>query len=231
MQKIRDPIKMGKYDADLAKYTPGLLDLAIQGMLDDIDTREKVAHLSYKVMEQLDFPILLTENYYVNPNSIHICFPIKIKKNSNNNADIHGDLITGNNFFAHWIKEISVTRYGSDKELPPTFSPWAVYQYSDQMLKNLPSDALKTIQKALLFSKEPVFLAQVNYNRRNCNSKYLTYTGLNAAQQLAKKKIHGTDLNIEDRIELFQEQLKNEHVYRIPSRYFSDIGKINFPTK
>ena len=25
--------------------------------------------------------------------------------------------------------------------------------------------------------------------------------------------------------------LKNEHVYRIPLRYFSDIGKINFPTK
>ena len=34
---------MGKYDADLAKYILGLMDLAIQGMLDDIDTREKVA--------------------------------------------------------------------------------------------------------------------------------------------------------------------------------------------
>ena len=30
---------MGKYDADLAKYIPGLLELAFQGMLDDIDTR------------------------------------------------------------------------------------------------------------------------------------------------------------------------------------------------
>ena len=71
---------MGKYDADLAKYIPGLMDLAIQGMLDDIDTREKVAHPSYKDKEQLDFQILLTENYYVNPANIHICFPIKIKK-------------------------------------------------------------------------------------------------------------------------------------------------------
>ena len=44
IQKIRDLISMGKYDADLAKYIPGLMDLAIQGMLDDIDTREKVAH-------------------------------------------------------------------------------------------------------------------------------------------------------------------------------------------
>ena len=71
---------MGKYDADLAKYIPGLTDLVIQGMLDDIDTRETVAHPSYKEKEQLDFQILLTENYYVNPANIHICFPIKIKK-------------------------------------------------------------------------------------------------------------------------------------------------------
>ena len=80
VQKVRDLINMGKYDADLAKYIPGLLDLAIQGML-DVDTREKVAHPSYQDMEQLDFQILLTEKYYVNPNSIHICFPIKLRKN------------------------------------------------------------------------------------------------------------------------------------------------------
>ena len=43
VQKIRDLISMGKYNADLVKYIPGLADLAIQGMLDDIDTREKVA--------------------------------------------------------------------------------------------------------------------------------------------------------------------------------------------
>ena len=78
LKKIRDLINMGKYDADLAKYIPGLLDHAIQGMLDDIDTREKVVHPSYKDKEQLDFQILSTENYYVNPSNIHICFPIKI---------------------------------------------------------------------------------------------------------------------------------------------------------
>ena len=72
VQKIRDLINMGKYDADLAKYIPGLIDLAIQGMLDDIATREKVVHPSYKDMEQLHFQILLTENNYVNPNRIHL---------------------------------------------------------------------------------------------------------------------------------------------------------------
>ena len=82
VQKIRDYlINMGKYDADLAKYITGLMDLAIQGMLDDIDTREKVAHPSYKDKEQLGFQILLTENYYVNPSNIHLCFQLKLKKN------------------------------------------------------------------------------------------------------------------------------------------------------
>ena len=71
---------MGKYDADLAKYIPGLMDLAVQGMLDDIDTRENVAHPSYKDREQLDFQILLTENYYVNPSNIHLFFQLKYKK-------------------------------------------------------------------------------------------------------------------------------------------------------
>ena len=60
-------------------------------------------------------------------------------------------MITVHNFFANWVKEVSVTKYGSNKELPPTFSPWEVYQYSDSMLKHLPTDALKTIQKTLLY--------------------------------------------------------------------------------
>ena len=80
VQKIRDLINMGKYDPDLAKYIPGLMDLAIQGMLDDIDIREKVANPSYKDKEQLDFQISLSENYYVNPSNIRISLPIKIKK-------------------------------------------------------------------------------------------------------------------------------------------------------
>ena len=151
VQKIRDVINIGKYDADLAKYIPGLMDLAIQGMLDDIDTREKVADPSYKDKEQLNFQILLSENYYFNLSNIHICFPIKIKKKSDKTADIDSDLITVNNFFAHWVNEISITKYGSDKELPPTFSPWEFYQYSDHLLKHQPTNALKSNTKSASF--------------------------------------------------------------------------------
>ena len=231
VQKIRDLINSGKYDADLAKHIPDLTDLAIQGMSDDIDTREKVAHPSYKEKEQLDFQILLTDNYYVNPANIHICFPIKIKKKSDNTADVDADLITVNNFFAHWVKEISITKYGSDKELPPTFSPWEVYQYSDQMLKHLPKGSLKSIEKTHLHSKLPIYFASTLYDRRNHNSANVILTGLSTAKQTERKQKHAKDLNLDQRIELFQAQLKNEFVYRIPLRYFSDIGKKNFPTK
>ena len=117
-KKIRDLIGTGKHDKNLEKYIPGLLELPFQGIIEDVDTKEKGPHPSYKDMEQLDFQILLTENYYVNPNGIHICFPIKIKRKTNNAADIDTDLITVNNSFVHWVKEISITIYGSNKELP-----------------------------------------------------------------------------------------------------------------
>ena len=35
-------------------------------------------------------------------------------------------MITVNNVFAHFVKEISVTKYESDKELIPTFSPYEI---------------------------------------------------------------------------------------------------------
>ena len=47
--------------------------MKFQGMLENLDTREKVAHSSYKEMEELDFQILLTNNYDINANSIYLC--------------------------------------------------------------------------------------------------------------------------------------------------------------
>ena len=115
-------------------------------MLKDIDTREKVAHSSYTDMEQLDFQMLLADNYYINPNSIHICFPIK----TNQNLDIDSNLITVNNFFAHFVKEISITKYGSNKELISSFSPYETHQFPDSMLKHIPVNTPKTIGKTFV---------------------------------------------------------------------------------
>ena len=69
------------------------------------------------------------------------------------------------------------------------------------------------------------------YERRHCNGENIITTRLNATQITTAKKEHAKDLNNDDRIKLFKNQLKNKYVYRIPLRYFSDIRKINFPTK
>ena len=96
------------------------------------------------------------------------------------------------------------------------------------MLKHLPKDSLKTMQKHLLYSKEKVYYASSGYNRRNFNGSVPTGT---AALTTAKKASQAKDINIDKRIELFGDQLESEFIYRVPLRYFSDIGKINFPTK
>ena len=41
---------------------------------------------------------------------MQICFPVKIKRLSDNDADIGADFITANNFFAHFVKEIIVKK-------------------------------------------------------------------------------------------------------------------------
>ena len=115
VKKLKRLIDTGEYDANTARYIPGTLELVYQGMLDDIKTIEQVAHPSYKDLETFDFQLLLDKNLYTNLNSVHFVFPIKFKKRSDKSADIDAELITVNNFFAHWIKEISITKYGTNK--------------------------------------------------------------------------------------------------------------------
>ena len=46
VKKIRELIGTGNYDAGIAKYIPGTLDMVFQGMLEDINRKKKVAHSS-----------------------------------------------------------------------------------------------------------------------------------------------------------------------------------------
>ena len=102
------------------------------------------------------------------------------------------------------MKEISITKYGSDKELPPTFSPWEVYQYSDQIVKHLPKHSLKTIQKTHLYSKQLIYFTSALYDRRNHNSTNVILIGLATEKQTERKQKHAKDLNIDERTELFK---------------------------
>ena len=205
--------------------------MKFKGMLENIDTREKVAHPSYKDIDELEFQILLTDNYYVNSSNIHLCSRMKIKRSSKEAIEIDGDLITVNNFFAHLIKEISVRKYGSDKELILMFSPKEIYQYSNSMLKHLPKDELKMLEKHYYTVYYTVYYISTSIDRRIHDGSEFTTTGLNATQIATAKGNNAKDLNIDERISKFKNQLKDEYVYRIPLKYFTDLGKINFPLK
>ena len=84
------------------------------------------------------------------------------------------------------------------------------------MLKHLPEKSLKKIRKTSLFSNKTVLCNKTTIDRRTYNSTMPPDI---------------TDENLDDRITLFREQLKNKIVYRIPLRYFTNIGKVNFPLK
>ena len=142
-------------------------------MIEEINTKEQPAHISYKDMENLEFQIMLTSSYYTNPNSMHICFAIKMKKATNNDDDIDTDLITVNNFFAYPIKELNITKYGNNRQLMPTFSPYEIYQYSDARLKHLPETSLKNLQKALLYSNKPVIYNKTTIDRKPTRAQHL----------------------------------------------------------
>ena len=149
-------------------------------------------------MKEINFQKLLTDNYCINSNSIHICFPINIKsikRKTNGDVDIDGDLITVNNFFAYFVHEISVKMYGNDKELIPTFSPHQIYKYSDGMVKHFPKDTLKKIERTLLYSNKAVYLNNANTDRRNHNDEGLTTTTeMNATEIANLKKNYAKDL-------------------------------------
>ena len=83
------------------------------------------------------------------------------------------------------------------------------------MLKHLPKNALKIIEKDLLYSKKPVIIPG-NEDRRSRNND---------------NEVFRTDDNLEDREDKFANQIDSKYVYRIPLKYLCDLGKINFPTK
>ena len=74
--------------------------------------------------------------------------------------------------------------------------------------------ALKVIENDLLYSKRKVKLPD-NEDRRDKR----TAAGEDAANR--------TDDNIDERIQKFQNQLKNVYWYRIPLKYICNLGLVN----
>ena len=73
------------------------------------------------------------------------------------------------------------------------------------MLKHLPKEALKTIEKTHLYSKQPVYYNGVTIDRRIHNGDRITATVMNATQIATTKNNYAKDLNIDERISSFKE--------------------------
>ena len=101
----------------------------------------------------------------------------------------------------HWIKEISITKYGANKDLTPTTSPEEIYQYSDSMLKHLPKKSLDVIRNNFLFSEEAVNLPS-GQDRR--------------VHGVTTNTTNRTDGLLDDRIAKFKDQIREKYFYRIP---------------
>ena len=83
------------------------------------------------------------------------------------------------------------------------------------MLKHLPKNALKIIEKDLLYRKKTVIIPG-NEDRRIHNNDNEAFR---------------TDDNLEDCEDKSSNQIDSKYVSRITLKYLSDLGKINFPTK
>ena len=55
----------------------------------------------------------------MNFHNVYLVFSMEIKKSSNVANDLADDVIAVNNFFAHWIKEHDIKRYGDDIPILP----------------------------------------------------------------------------------------------------------------
>ena len=123
---------------------------------------------------------------------MHLCFPLKFKSKANNNKDLVAGTVTVKNFSVHWIRELNIVRYGDERPILPTTNMVDVYRYLDELLKRVPKENLTAMENNLLYCKEKVILTKRRDRQAN-----------NVA-------------NAVKRIEKFQDQLKNESIYRIP---------------
>ena len=207
-----------KASGELVRYLPGLTKPLYQGQLKGTNERKAFADNTYKDLKVAEYTIQLSNNEYMNFHNVHLVFPMKIKKKSNVANDILADEITVNNFFAHWIKEIDNKRLGDDISILPTTNTIPIYRYSDRLLKHMPKDSLAIIENNLLYSKKKVKLP-AGEDKRD------THT---AAGEDADNR---TDDNIDERIQKFQNRLKNIYWYRVLLKYIVDISPVNTPIK
>ena len=222
LDKLNTLYDTGRMDKDVMKYIPGMAPISYQGQIDFVDTKRTYAASTYSDMQQLEFNLEIVNNHYINFSTMVLCLPIAFRKKTNKEQAIAATIIPVNNFFAHWIKDVTVKRYGDDIAVLPINTTLDTCRYSESMLKHMPEKALATFKKELLYSQKKVIIKGNNNNSLNDRRNHI-----DAAANNSEK-----DDNIDDRIAKFNENnaLKKVKTYRIPLRYLVDLGLVNLPT-
>ena len=216
VENLKNFIEKGNAESAMINYLPGLAPVMYQGQLKGTLPKKAYADKTYKELKIAEFNIQLSNNEYMNFHDVHLVFPLKIKKSSNVANNLNAGDITVNNFFAHWIKEIDIKKLGDDTPILPTINTVEIYKYSDQILKHMPKNSLKMIEKDLLYSRKKVRLPDGEDRRK----KHTAAGGNNERSD---------DLN--ERIQKFAVQLRTTQYYRIPLKYICGLGFVNQPVK
>ena len=211
-------LEKGTVESPLLRYLPGIAKPLYQGQIKGTIEKKSYADDTYKDLKTAEFNIQLSSNQYMIFHNLYIVFPLKIKKSTDDDDNLDSTLITVNNFFAHWIKEIDIKKLGDDTPVLPTTNTVEIYKYSDALLKHIPKKALAVIENDLLYSKKKVKLPDGEDRR-----KRHTAAGGDAGER--------TDDNIDERIQKFVTQLQNTYYYRIPLKFICDLGLVNTPVK
>ena len=140
-----------------------------------------------------------------------IVLPTEIKKIKNKAANVN--VITVNNFFYHWLKELDARRYPDDIRTLPINNTVEIYGYAAQQLKHLPKKSLDNIRETLLYEKKPVILNNGRDRRSNTSTTPADRTDANLGEIVT------------DSLTLYGKKI----YYRIPLGFFISIGLVNFP--
>ena len=108
IDKIGGFWNLAKSDVNLARYIPNLLSVTRQYQLAGTNPRKAFVSVTYLDKKNFEFILELAENAYSSYSSMELVLPIQITKSTTKATQLHGDMITVNNFFACWITDIDI---------------------------------------------------------------------------------------------------------------------------
>lgn len=113
--------------------------------------------------------------------------------------------MTNANFcFTHWMEEIKIKKYSSNKQLISSSFPYEIYQRSDSRLIHLSKKSPKIFEKNFFYSKKAVS-DNGNMDRRTHNSNTARYI---------------IDDNINDSTDKITNVIRTNTTYRITLNIF-----------